>query len=289
MFTPLTSADLSTGVKLLVAFNSTFAVRSGGHCPIVGTGNTDHGVLIATTHFTEKTFVPLPNPFGVEYMRAGAANRWGQIYDFLNQYGKIVVGGRSYTIGTSAILGGALSHFSGLYGWGADNVVNFELVTADGRILQVNNGTYPDLAWALKGGSTNYGIITRYDMATFDVAPNIWGGGAIWAGHNSSIEFLNGLTAWLDPSGGIANPRAAIEPYFGKVFPSRVETSGIVMVYNEANVTNPELFENFTSIPRVFDGVGNLNYSQIVDETELEGDRNLRYAMFPLLKPLSRS
>jgi FAD/FMN-containing dehydrogenase len=56
-----------------------------------------------------------------------------------------------------------------------DNVVNYELVLANGTIINVNENSYPDLRVALRGGSNNFGVLTRYDLKTFDQPP-YWGG-----------------------------------------------------------------------------------------------------------------
>ena len=49
------------------------------------------------------------------------------------------------------------------------------MVLADGKIVQANAETNPDLFRVLKGGGNNFGIVTRFDMTTFE-ARNIWDG-----------------------------------------------------------------------------------------------------------------
>lgn len=48
-----------------------------------------------------------------------------------------------------------------------DQVVNYEIVLADGTITNANETENPDLFRVIKGGSNNYGIVTRFDMKTF--------------------------------------------------------------------------------------------------------------------------
>lgn len=48
-----------------------------------------------------------------------------------------------------------------------DQVVNYEIVLADGTVANANESDNPDLFRALKGGSSNFGIVTRFDMKTF--------------------------------------------------------------------------------------------------------------------------
>lgn len=56
-----------------------------------------------------------------------------------------------------------------------DNVINFEVVLASGTIANVNATSNPKLFKALKGGSGNFGIVTRFDMKAYEQG-NFWGG-----------------------------------------------------------------------------------------------------------------
>lgn len=50
-----------------------------------------------------------------------------------------------------------MSYTSPRYGWTCDTVSQFEIVLADGSIVQVDSHSNPDLFWALKGGGNNFG------------------------------------------------------------------------------------------------------------------------------------
>lgn len=52
-------------------------------------------------------------------------------------------------------------------GWASDNIYGYEIVLASGEIAYVTEASHPDLWLALKGGSNNFGIITRFDVPTF--------------------------------------------------------------------------------------------------------------------------
>lgn len=123
--------------------------------PVRGHASTQFGVMIATTHFTQKTITKLPNKLGYNYLSAGPAFRWQEIYEFLDPTGFLVAGGRVSSVGSSLLLGGGLSYLSSTLGWAANNVVQYEIVTAQGDVLNVNKNQYADLFWALKGSSTN--------------------------------------------------------------------------------------------------------------------------------------
>ena len=69
---------------------------------------------------------------------------------------------------------GGSSYFIG-HGFGCDNVVEYEVVVASGAILTVTATSHKDLFKALKGGSSNFGVVTSYTIRTFSLG-GIWGG-----------------------------------------------------------------------------------------------------------------
>lgn len=62
------------------------------------------------------------------------------------------------TIGVGGLtLGSGISYTSPRYGWTCDTVSEFQIVLADGSIVEADSKSRPDLLWALKGGSNNFG------------------------------------------------------------------------------------------------------------------------------------
>jgi len=70
---------------------------------------------------------------------------------------------------------GGISFVSRRYGWGLDNVRNFEVVLANGSVSNVSYNSHPDLYFALRGGGNQFGVVTRFDLETYAQGP-IWGG-----------------------------------------------------------------------------------------------------------------
>lgn len=60
-------------------------------------------------------------------------------------------------------------------GWAADSILNVEIVLADSSIINANSTSHADLLAAVKGGQSNFGIITRFDLQAFPARP-VWGG-----------------------------------------------------------------------------------------------------------------
>ncbi len=67
-----------------------------------------------------------------------------------------------------------------MYGMACDNVMSYELVTAQGLIITVSPTSYSDLYWALRGGGPNFGIVTKFNLGTIPRLPNMWGGSRIY-------------------------------------------------------------------------------------------------------------
>ncbi|KAJ9315388.1 CAZyme family AA7 [Paecilomyces variotii] len=107
-------------------------------------------------------------------IRSGGHTSWAGAANI--EQGVMVTGGRASPVGAGGItLGGGNSFFASRYGLVCDNVVNFEVVLANGEIVNANNQTNADLFKALKGGSNNFGIVTKIDFAAFEHT-GVWGG-----------------------------------------------------------------------------------------------------------------
>lgn len=62
---------------------------------------------------------------------------------------------------------GGIGFFSSSKGYACDSVTNFDVILANGTLIQANAHSSIDLFAALKGGSNNFGIVVRFDQTTF--------------------------------------------------------------------------------------------------------------------------
>lgn len=109
-----------------------------------------------------------------------AGERWGQVYDKVQQHGLGVTGSRAALGGVGGLaLAGGLSFFKSREGFICDNVTNFEVVLASGEIINANASENADLWRALRGGGNNLGVVTRFDLRTFSQGP-FWGGAVLY-------------------------------------------------------------------------------------------------------------
>ncbi|KAJ4174197.1 hypothetical protein NW754_004612 [Fusarium falciforme] len=131
-----------------------FAVRTTGHNPNLGFSSTDEtGIVLDLCQLKSKELIQ--------------GNTWGEVYSSLEDHQLSAVGGRDQQVGLPGLLlGGGLGAFPNLHGVGADNVKNFEVALADGTVVNANSAENTDLYKALKGGGSNFGIITSVDLET---------------------------------------------------------------------------------------------------------------------------
>ncbi|OJJ08618.1 hypothetical protein ASPVEDRAFT_57649 [Aspergillus versicolor CBS 583.65] len=174
---PSSSLEVSAAVKELHNTDGLFAVKSGGHMPNNGFASIQDGLLISTKNLDQVVYNPddqtaLIGP-GLDWQDAQ------QGLDDVNS-GRAVVGGRMGEVGVGGyMLGAGLSFLSSQYGWAANNVVNFEVVLANGTVVNANEEEHTDLFAALKGGGNNFGIVTSYKLKTHPIS-KVWGGNYVF-------------------------------------------------------------------------------------------------------------
>ena len=91
-----------------------------------------------------------------------------------------VLGFVSLTGVAGLTLGGGFGYLTRRFGWTSDNVIGFEVVTADGRLVRASADENADLFWGLRGGGGNFGVVTGIDYQLYPVGPEVVGGVVAW-------------------------------------------------------------------------------------------------------------
>jgi FAD/FMN-containing dehydrogenase len=132
------------------------AVRSGGHSN-AGYSVTEGGIVLDLGDMRslqidapQRTAWAQPGLTAGEYTLAAHAH--GLATGF-GDTGSVGIGGLT--------LGGGIGYLVRKYGLTIDDLLAAEIVTADGRQLQLNAESNPDLFWAIRGGGGNFGVLTR--------------------------------------------------------------------------------------------------------------------------------
>jgi FAD/FMN-containing dehydrogenase len=154
-------------------------VKGGGHS-YLGTSNAPDSLLIWTRPNMAAvevldSFVPQGAPGAATpepAVSVGAGAIWMDAYNAVTTVaGRYVQGGGCTTVGVGGLTqGGGFGSFSKGFGTAAANLLEAEVVTADGTVRIVNAFQDPDLFWALKGGGGGtFGVVTRFTLRTHEL------------------------------------------------------------------------------------------------------------------------
>ena len=168
----------------------------------IGSNGIENGVTIDLRLMRKTTLSADNTTASVE-----PGSKWGEVYKYLDAEGYAIPGGRASDVGVAGLtLGGGNSFFAARYGFVCDNVRNFEIVLGNGSIVNANATSNPDLFKALKGGTGNFVIVTRFDFIAFPSGP-LWGGTATYDNSHfeDALEPFVEFTAQLskDPYGSV--------------------------------------------------------------------------------------
>jgi FAD/FMN-containing dehydrogenase len=172
------AADVQAAVRFAGAHGLPTAVLATGHGPSMV---IDDSVLITTRRMDDVTIDPIG-----QTARVDAGVCWGQAVDAAARSGLAPLTGSSPTVGVVGYtLGGGLCVTMGrARGWASDHVRSIDVVTADGVLRHTSPDSEPDLFWALRGGKSNFGVVTALEFALFPVR-RIYAGGLVYAGEHA--------------------------------------------------------------------------------------------------------
>jgi FAD/FMN-containing dehydrogenase len=169
-------ADVLRAVRFAREHDLIVAVRGGGH-NAAGFATCDGGIVIDLS-LMRAVRVDVDN----RLVRVEGGATWGDVDRETQAFGLVAVGGVVSTTGVGGLsLGGGQGWFRRTFGMTCDNLVSADIVTADGRLLNVSATAYPDLFWALKGGGGNFGIVTSFEFRLHQLGPLVAFAGPVYA------------------------------------------------------------------------------------------------------------
>ncbi|PGH21389.1 hypothetical protein AJ80_03306 [Polytolypa hystricis UAMH7299] len=221
-----------------------FAIRGGGHTLWPGAANIDNGV---TVDLREMKSVVLSEDQKMASVGGGAV--FSDIYPQLVPYNRTVMGGRVPGIAVGGFTtGGGLNFLSRRHGFSCDNIYGYEVVLASGEVIYASASSHKDLWLALKGGSNNFGIVTRFDLAAFPQG-EMWGGAILFDYTKSNLEAqANAFSNFMDPQNFDSAADMGVILGYLNSGESEIYTLGNSLFYMDG-VPNPPVFQPFTSIP----------------------------------------
>ncbi|NQU53397.1 MAG: FAD-binding oxidoreductase [Bacteroidetes bacterium] len=235
------------------------AIRGGGH-NAGGLGICNDGLVIDLSGLK---FVRVDTSDNT--VRVGGGNLWGEVDHATHPFGLAVPAGIISTTGVGGLtLGGGVGHLSRKYGLTIDNLLEADMVLADGSFVTVNANQHADLYWAIRGGGGNFGVVTSFKFQAHPVK-TVYAGPTLWP-----IEKTEEIMAWyhdfINNAPDELNGFVATMIIPGPPFPPHLHNKqfcGIVWCYVGDLDKAEEIFKPILAMNQLFEHVGAMPYPSV--------------------------
>ncbi len=125
-------------------------------------------------------------------------------------------------------------------------MLSYEIVLGSGEILTVDSNTHPDLFWALKGGGSNFGLVTQFVASTLP-HEQMWGGFLGWEMHSAKPALIDAMLNYAE-KGSVQDPHAALIVSFAYAQPYKMWISSIIVGHTDLpppGEHHPPVFDDF--------------------------------------------
>jgi hypothetical protein len=170
--------DVSETLDFVRKHGIRLSIKNTGH-DYFGRSNAANSLAIWTHKMKDLKYHETFQPRGCKthYENIGEMGAGIQAQDawtFFEPLGMLVTVGAVGSVGLAGGYGQGGGHgpLAGKYGLMVDQAVEFEVVTADGKIRTINECTDPGLFWAMRGGGgSTYAVLTSYKFQLHPAVP----------------------------------------------------------------------------------------------------------------------
>jgi FAD/FMN-containing dehydrogenase len=172
---PADAPDIQAAVDFARANSLLVAVKCGGHSHS-GQSTCDRGMQIDLS-----TFRGVSVNQGARRASVKGGTLLGQVDKETAAHGMVTpLGTVSHTGVGGLTLGGGFGRLARKFGMAIDNLESVDIVTANGKLLHASATENPDLFWAARGGSGNFGIVTNFEFRLHPLQPQVVAGKVLY-------------------------------------------------------------------------------------------------------------
>lgn len=167
-------ADVIAAVNFARDQRLLLAIRGGGHNG-PGLASCNDGLVVDLSHLKSVRVDP-----AARTVRVDPGCTQGDVEHAAHAFGLAVPAGIVSTTGVAGLtLGGGHGYLSRAFGLTVDNLLEADVVLADGSFVTASERENADLFWALRGGGGNFGVVTSFLYRAHPVK-DVYAGPIFW-------------------------------------------------------------------------------------------------------------
>lgn len=214
--------NIQRTIAFAASKNTRLVIRNTGH-DYLGRSTGAGSLAVWTHHLKDITHIPAYKGSGYtgSAFKLGAGVKGFEIMAATRDKGLVVVGGECPTIGIAGgyTQGGGHSAISTSFSLAADNVLNWEVVTANGKLVNAISKENSDLYWALNGGGgSTYGVVVSMTVKAHK--ETVFGGASLsfFTTNNVQDIFYDGIQAFHEELPAMVDAGTMVVHYFTTSF-----------------------------------------------------------------------
>lgn len=193
------AASAIAGVKFAKQKNIRLTVKNTGH-DYLGRSMGRGSLALWTHNLKEASFFDYKSKYySGPAGRIGAGVQVAELYQAAAAAGYRAVGGSCPSVGAGGgwTQGGGHGPLSAAYGLGADQTLEFDVVTPEGKRVTASPTKNSDLYYALSGGGAgNFGVVLAMTVKVHKDGPVA--GARLTFTHTDDRVFMQGVRAWIE-------------------------------------------------------------------------------------------
>lgn len=265
----LGTADVVECVNFARSHDLLTSTRCGGHSS-AGRSVCDDGLMIDLSLLRGVRVDPIGRTAQVAGgSLLGDLDRESQAFGLATTAGTV-----SHTGIGGLTLGGGFGVLVRRFGMTIDNLISVDVVTAEGKFLRASLAENPDLFWATRGGSGNFGVVTRFEFQLHPFGPEYLAANLVYDFKHAEqvLTLIGELAPELPDEEGLTPALIAL--------PDGKRIVGLGASSKDRASLDKLLAPLRKLAPRIVDEVGMKNYVA----TQSDGDEAARHGQFGYIK-----
>lgn len=256
------TVDVQRAIDFARDYDLPLAVRGGGHS-YSGASSIDDGMLLDLSLMAGVSVDPIART---------ATAQGGALWNLFDRetqgHGLATTAGVISHTGVGGLtLGGGVGRLMRKHGLTCDNVISFEIVTAESEVLRVDREHNEDLDWALRGGGGNFGVVTKFEYELHPLGPTVLAGSLGWPAERAG-EALASCKGLMDdaPRDLFLQMMYTTAPRGLNYIPDNMQGKPVVMVnlFWAGDIDKGEqLFSTARAKGPSFDTIGPVRYDEL--------------------------